>query len=730
MCVAAPRKVALCLAADWQAAELQEIYALQRTLTATTASEPQGVRASVLAPDDALRSQFSDWSTPFRAGQLFPQDPQNWDRVFHAAGEEVPSKLRRWLTEGYSTHLDKEEFGRQPGHNKLSEEEEAFITKTIETDWLSMGCVEEVSEAQVHYKAVICNLLVAYRGDVMERVCWSGKAVNKGVEDKAFKMEQLDDIMKMAEPGDVAFSLDFEKGFYQFGLSEKMSRLLYFRHKGTIYRWKVLPMGLKSAPRDFSWVVKRVLLLFRKVGIRCAFFIDDLIFLAKSRAELLQIRQFVLATLYKLGMRVSLKKSLLVGGELIKHLGMDLDFTTCSVFFPEQKIMKLKELASAILEHHTAGISARLVAKFVGKLISAKLACPIAIVASKGLSRAIAALPKWQTNKGDWTEDFDAKVYLSPLAVAELRLWCACLFHTRSCSRERRVVPLFLPTHSASGNSGSFGETCDRVDTLGLSVDQVCLHKWPVHIQTANSSTIFQKLLQVIVDRKDEWKGALLHCVTDDAGVAFTLPKGSMKNFELHTHTLAVWTLCAKYNILLSVQFLARDGIVQTTQSCQSGLSMNKDPYNCTMRPAIFKRLWEWKGPFDVDVFAAPGAVMANPVTGAKLDCVSPFPMKSRLHCDALSFVTDKLIYAFPPPGLIPKYLRLIKTCRLSCVVIVPEWKTSLWWPLVENRERCCLGPVKACIQTGKAGLAHPFGKGFDKALALLTNLWAVAFNM
>ena len=112
-----------------------------------------------------------------------------------------------------------------------------------------MGCCEIVPEHRVHFDAVVCNLLVAYRGSVMERVCWSGKAVNLGVDDESFRMEQVSDIMGMSKPNDVAFSLDFEKGFNQFRLAKGMSQLLYFRHGNNIYRWLVLAMGLKSAPR-------------------------------------------------------------------------------------------------------------------------------------------------------------------------------------------------------------------------------------------------------------------------------------------------------------------------------------------------------------------------------------------------------------------------------------------------------------------------------------------------
>ena len=112
----------------------------------------------------------------------------------------MPSWLHRWLSEGYSVRLDKNSFGAQPGLNRLKSAENEFVTKAI-NDWMCMGCCEEVPIDKVHHKAIVCNVLVAYRNTEMERVCWSGKAINLGVDDKSFKMEQLEDIMNMSKAG-------------------------------------------------------------------------------------------------------------------------------------------------------------------------------------------------------------------------------------------------------------------------------------------------------------------------------------------------------------------------------------------------------------------------------------------------------------------------------------------------------------------------------------------------
>ena len=63
-------------------------------------------------------------------------------------------------------------------------------------------------------------------------------------------------------------------------------------------------------------------------------------------------------------------------------------------------------------------------------------------------------------------------------------------------------------------------------------------------------------------------------------------------------------------------------------------------------------------------------------------------------------------------------------------MIIVPNWPTAVWWPMVALRARVDLGKVRDCVSVGRGGLSHPFGRSFELASALHTCLWAVAFNV
>jgi hypothetical protein len=120
------------------------------------------------------------------------------------------------------------------------------------------------------------------------------------------------------------FSIDLKKGSFQIPLKPGCEEFTYMRIGKRYFRWNVPTFGLASAPRDFSFIIKKVLALLRKRGLRCCFFIDDIIFFEAGQEEALHVRLQALDLFYTLEFRVSWPKSLLHPGEIIRHLGLDV----------------------------------------------------------------------------------------------------------------------------------------------------------------------------------------------------------------------------------------------------------------------------------------------------------------------------------------------------------------------------------------------------------------------
>jgi hypothetical protein len=229
------------------------------------------------------------------------------------------------------------------------------------------GGVEEVQKKDLSRGVTVCNVVVAYKEGQMSKFCWNRRCVNKGVDDRRLKMESWKEIGRLVRPGDWAFSLDLEKEYFQWGLKEGFKNFCVFGVGGAIYHFRDMPFRLKAAPRNFSFAAEQVVVLFRKQGVQCTFYIDDLLFLAEAEGEALRIRTKVLGVLHRLGLRVPIKKSLLCHGQLLHHLGFDIRLLHCTLWTPQKTVMAFKELAGELLRSRYQA-SGGLLARVLGKL--------------------------------------------------------------------------------------------------------------------------------------------------------------------------------------------------------------------------------------------------------------------------------------------------------------------------------------------------------------------------
>jgi len=373
--------------------ELQGIYALERAAAKLPRAEPPEVpRAAAIGEGDEFWEEFPGFTGAFEAGHLWDH-PEDWEAEFMEAGVNMTAAVRRWVWEGYSVYIDKSKLGASPRAYKLTPEEEEWAARKVIGEQIPAGSVEEVAREELPRGAVVCNVVVAYKNGEMSRLCWSGKPMNRASDKQKFRMESWLEILQLAEPGDWMFSLDFEKGYQQVPLKAAFKNFTLFALRGKTYRHRVLPFGLSSGPKDFSQIVRKVLAILRKRGVRCAFYIDDLIFFARSRDEARRLRGEVLRLLHRLNLRVSVRKSLLEPGQRIEHLGFELCTASMAVYVPAQKVVRYKRLAEAVLQHCRQPQPGREVARVIGKLQSFRLAMPATLIATRGLARCLQQLP-------------------------------------------------------------------------------------------------------------------------------------------------------------------------------------------------------------------------------------------------------------------------------------------------------------------------------------------------
>ena len=120
--------------------------------------------------------------------------------------------------------------------------------------------------------------------------------------------------------GSVYFSaLDLASGYYQLGMHPDSRPYTAFPTPYGLYQWKVMPMGLKTAPAIFQRAMNTILHTHIKAG-RCLVYLDDIIIKSKSLQDHAQHLDLILNSLSEHSLFCQLPKCTWAQKEL-KYLG-------------------------------------------------------------------------------------------------------------------------------------------------------------------------------------------------------------------------------------------------------------------------------------------------------------------------------------------------------------------------------------------------------------------------
>ena len=117
------------------------------------------------------------------------------------------------------------------------------------------------------------------------RGCWDGRALNEYIRYEHFKMEGVQTLKDLIQPGDFMTKVDISDAYPHLLVPTHLRHLFRFIWQGTVFQYRSLCFGLSSAPRIFTKVMKPVIEWIRSMGIRCVIYLDDILLLASSAEE-------------------------------------------------------------------------------------------------------------------------------------------------------------------------------------------------------------------------------------------------------------------------------------------------------------------------------------------------------------------------------------------------------------------------------------------------------------
>jgi len=195
--------------------------------------------------------------------------------------------------------------------------------------------------------------------------------LNQFLDEFPFSMETLQATRFVLERGDWCFVIDLTSAYHHVPVRVQDQGFLGFQWKGCYFVFCVLPFGMSTAPSAFTKVIVQVVKWWRKLLLRLNVYLDDFLFMERSKQRALVIKRIAVLTLTAAGFIIS-PKSQLDPAQCGKYLGLLVDSCLGEFRVPEKKwcgICRLvKQLARA------SHVSARQLTRLTGKLVALQLA--------------------------------------------------------------------------------------------------------------------------------------------------------------------------------------------------------------------------------------------------------------------------------------------------------------------------------------------------------------------
>ncbi len=559
-------------------------------------------------------------------------------------------------------------------NNASSRKNYDFVVGAID-ELVRKKCVIEVDS--VPY---CCNpLTVSDRKDKL-RLVLDLRHVNKYIQEFSIKYEDLKFVEKIFEQGFYFQTFDLTSGYHHVGINPEHWKYLGFSwtyaNGVTIYYvFVVLPFGLSSACYVFTKLLRPLVAKWRGVGIRCLVYLDDGIFGASNELITKIHSNIVLSDLEKAGFTINLKKSVLDPTQESVWLGFIINTRIFKFYVPSEKMEKVTALINTALRLGTA--SARHISRIAGNIISMETGIgPLARLFTRHMYSFIDNTTIW-----DKIHTFGQDV------TGELLFWVNNLISVNGYSiKPQHAITKIVYSDASDHSYGAF-----IVEKLGNEI----AHGTFSHQEALQSST-FRELSAVSYTLKGFQHLLQNQCVlwhSDSLNTAKIIRNGSPKK-HLQTLALDIFRTCLRYDIRLIPKWIPRE-----ENELADSISKYSDSDNWGIDNESFDYLQHEFGTFTVDRFADSQNAKTN-----RFDSRYHTPGAENINTFTSNW-REEFNWVCPPISCIATALKHAKICRSTGVLLIPEWKSSYFWPLITPNGRHFYDFIKKSQSTGSVFL-------------------------
>ena len=150
-----------------------------------------------------------------------------------------------------------------------------------------------------------------------------------------FKMETILNLKDLVAEKD--WLIKIKDAYLTVPIHPESRKFLKFWWKGRSYQCTTLPLGLSTAPRICTKLLRPVMATLRKKGMKLAIYLDNTPLAVPSLAQVKQQSAVIVQQLQRLGFIINFKKSCLEPKQTLEYLGMVTDTRRMELRIPPQQ---------------------------------------------------------------------------------------------------------------------------------------------------------------------------------------------------------------------------------------------------------------------------------------------------------------------------------------------------------------------------------------------------------